>query len=158
MQLSSAHAACPRRRARTRTSFVDSWAIRPPSTLVANRYVNGTIFSKGGPFHTDRFGRVVVLHGVNAVYKLPPYTLSVTPGHVNSLDDRDAALMNRLGFNVVRLGIIWQEIEPGRGGPNQAKVCRAGPSSDPGMWSEKVAQSYLDQVAQLVATLGRQHT
>ena len=34
--------------------------------------------------------------------------------------------MQRLGFNVVRLGIEWQALEPGSGGPNQPQVCTPG--------------------------------
>ena len=39
--------------------------------------------------------------------------------------------MQSLGFNVVRLGIEWQALEPGSGGPNQPKVCTPGSSREP---------------------------
>ncbi len=39
--------------------------------------------------------------------------------------------MRSLGFNVVRLGIEWQALEPGSGGPNQPKICAPGAPTDP---------------------------
>ena len=37
--------------------------------------VSGPIRSPGGPYLYDREGRVVLFHGVNAVYKHPPFEL-----------------------------------------------------------------------------------
>jgi hypothetical protein len=62
------------------------WAVPPaqaatpdpsaPSTGVASMdTLNGFISAPGGPFLRDRYGRAIILHGVNAVYKLPPYEL-----------------------------------------------------------------------------------
>jgi endoglycosylceramidase len=65
--------------------------------------------------------------------------------------------MSADGFNVVRLGVIWAGIEPGTGGPNQAKVCTPGPYKDPGMWNQRTAEAYLSQVTAVVAELGRFH-
>ncbi|HLG67783.1 MAG TPA: hypothetical protein VKV36_07935, partial [Acidimicrobiales bacterium] len=42
----------------------------PPGSLLS-----GYLRAPGGPYLRDRYGRVVFLHGVNAVYKLPPYEL-----------------------------------------------------------------------------------
>ena len=125
--------------------------------LPANAYLSGPLHAKGGQFLTDDLGRVVQMHGVNAVYKLAPYRMTVTPGKVNTLNDADAERMARLGFNVVRLGVLWEGIEPGQGGPNQASVCSSGPGGDPHMWSDEVASRYLDEVAKVVAALGRHH-
>lgn len=128
------------------------------STLGKNTYVNGTLSSKNlGPFLVDRFGRVVTLHGINAVYKRAPYTLTVAPGQPNSLAAADAARIANLGFNVVRVGVIWAGIEPGSGGPNQPQVCTRGTASDPHMWNSKIASAYLRQVAQVVNELGAHH-
>ena len=127
------------------------------ASLARDTYVNGPISSKGGPFMTDRFGRTILLHGVNAVYKYAPYTLTVSPGQPNSLTTADARRIALLGFNVVRVGIIWAGIEPGTGGPNQPQICTPGPSKDPGMWNEQVAQTYLSQVAKVVDELGKYH-
>jgi endoglycosylceramidase len=122
-----------------------------------NTYLSGPLSSAGGPFMTDRFGRTVILHGVNAVYKLAPYTLTVQPGQPNSLDAADAQRISEDGFNVVRVGVIWAGIEPGSGGPNQPKVCTRGPHKDPGMWNQKVADAYLQKVDAVVKELGRFH-
>ena len=128
------------------------------STLVKNTYVSGPLLSKNlGPFMVDRFGRVVTLHGVNAVYKRAPYTLTVEPGQPNSLAESDAARIAKLGFNVVRVGVIWAGIEPGSGGPNQPQICNRGTPSDPHIWNQQVASSYIAQVAQVVRELGLHH-
>ena len=42
--------------------------------------VQGPLKSTDGPFLTDALGRVIFLHGVNAVYKLRPYELYPAPG------------------------------------------------------------------------------
>ena len=65
--------------------------------------------------------------------------------------------MSELGFNVVRLGVIWAGIEPGSGGPNQPGICTLGAAKDPGMWNQKVADVYLARVRQVVNELGRHH-
>ena len=41
--------------------------------------VSGAISAPGGTYLKDRLGRVVVLHGVNAVYKRAPYELFRPP-------------------------------------------------------------------------------
>lgn len=93
----------------------------------------------GGPFLVDAQGRRVELHGVNLVAKCAadtyassapgtpclPGANSSLPGY--SLDPQatdpgrrftaaDAATLHRLGFSVVRLGIIWAGLEPGPSG------------------------------------------
>lgn len=143
----------------TDRQFSPKRAAGTPSSgsLAANTHISGTISAPGGQFLTDDHGRIVTFHGVNAVYKRAPYHLTVEPGKVNSLSDADAARIQRLGFNVVRVGILWEGIEPGTGGPNQPNVCAPGRPADPHMWDEAKAQRYLDEVAKVVATLGRHH-
>jgi len=136
----------------TRSSGIESLA-----GMERNTYVNGPLSSKGGPFITDRFGRIVTLHGVNAVYKRAPYTLTVQPGRPNTLGTQDAARIAALGFNVVRLGVIWAGLEPGTGGPNQPAICTPGTPHDPGMWNQQTATAYLAQVQKVVDELGRHH-
>jgi endoglycosylceramidase len=66
--------------------------------------------------------------------------------------------MQRLGFNVVRLGIEWQALEPGSGGPNQPQVCTAGApetTSQVNEWNQSVAEQYLDHVAATVKVLAQ---
>jgi endoglycosylceramidase len=60
-----------------------------------------------GTWITDDDGRVVMLHGLNQVYKVPPFEPSA-----GGFDEKDAALLSDSGFNVVRLGVIWAGVEP----------------------------------------------
>jgi endoglycosylceramidase len=63
-----------------------------------------------GRWITDAQGRVVNLHGINMVYKRPPYA----PDAVGFGDD-DAAFLAAEGFNAVRLGVIYAAVEPAPG-------------------------------------------
>ena len=85
--------------------------------------------SHRGRWFTDAHGRVVVLHGVNMVAKLPPYD----PGKMGFSDD-DAAFLARQGFNTVRLGIIYKGLEPQRG---------------------RYRLAYLERIARIARMLGR---
>ena len=60
-----------------------------------------------GRWITDARGRVVILHGLNMVYKQPPYE----PRAIGFGAD-DAAFLRRNGFNTVRLGLIYKAVEP----------------------------------------------
>jgi endoglycosylceramidase len=82
-----------------------------------------------GRWITDARGRVVIVHGTNMVYKLPPYD----PAAVGFGND-DAAFLARIGFNAVRVGVIWKAVEP-----------------RPGVYD----RAYLEQIARTVATLAR---
>ena len=84
-----------------------------------------------GRWVTDARGRVVVMHGINMVYKLPPY-YPATAG----FDNDDAAFLRRIGFNVVRVGVIWKAVEP-----------------LPGVYDEQ----YLRRIGRTIATLSRHH-
>lgn len=77
----------------------------------------------------DGSGRKVLLRGFNSD------ALVSYPNHPPApLDERDATLIQHAGFDVVRLGIDWAQIEPVRGRINQA---------------------YLDRVTETVAMLNR---
>ena len=80
-----------------------------------------------GRWLIDAAGRVVVLHGLNQVYKVPPYTPSA-----DGFGDDDAAFLAANGFNGMRVGIIWAAVEP-----------------QPGMYDD----NYLASVAQTVQIL-----
>jgi endoglycosylceramidase len=82
-----------------------------------------------GRWFTDGDGRVVVLHGLNMVYKRAPYA----PDAIGFGDD-DAAFLASEGYNTVRLGLIYKAIEP-----------------QPGQYDE----AYLDRIQNTVNTLGR---
>jgi endoglycosylceramidase len=60
-----------------------------------------------GRWMTDADGRVVVLHGLNQVYKVPPYEPSA-----DGFGDDDAAFLQANGFNAMRVGVIWAAVEP----------------------------------------------
>jgi hypothetical protein len=77
----------------------------------------------------DQDGRRVLLHGfdVDALVSFP----NNPPAPV---DEHDAGLMQAAGFDVVRLGIDWAQLEPKRG---------------------RIDQTYLDRVASTVEMLNR---
>ncbi len=125
--------------------------------LPATAGVSGLIRAPGGPYLRDSNGAVVILHGVNAVYKHPPFELFPAPGKPWNFSANDARRIAALGFNVVRLGILWQGIEPGSGGPNQPSVCTPGPPGHPHMFNLAVANAYLAHVAQTVNLLAKYH-
>ncbi len=100
---------------------------------------------------------MVFLHGVNAVYKRAPYELYADPGKGWSFTRADAARMALLGFNVVRLGVIWQGLEPGTLGPDSPGICTPGTPRDPHQFDARVASAYLARVARTVDLLGRFH-
>jgi endoglycosylceramidase len=81
-----------------------------------------------GRWLTDGRGRVLVPHGLNMVYKRPPYAPAAT-----GFGADDARFLAVNGFDVVRLGVILGAVEP-----------------QPGI----IDQVYLDDVARTVATLG----
>ena len=112
------------------------------------------LHSPGGPYLYDANGRVVLLHGTNVVYKHAPYIAYPDPGTPWDFSAADAARMQTLGFNVVRLGIEWQALEPGSGGPNQAAVCAPGPPGTRRV-QPRVAERYLQHVAATVKLLSR---
>lgn len=64
----------------------------------------------------DEAGRVRLFHGVNAVFKLPPF-LPELDGFdpSNSLNTQDIAQLQEWGFNAVRLGVMWPGLEPVKG-------------------------------------------
>ena len=68
-------------------------------------------------FILDNSGRYSIFHGGNVVVKLPPY-LPITDkfDYQYSLNTpEDLETMKRLGFNSVRLGVIWEAVEKAPG-------------------------------------------
>ena len=94
----------------------------PPDTGLASSGL-----SQSGRWVTDATGRVVVLHGVNQVFKVPPYLPSA-----DGFGDDDAAFLATNGFDAVRVGVIWAAVEP-----------------QPGVYDD----AYLDGIAATVRTL-----
>jgi endoglycosylceramidase len=82
-----------------------------------------------GRWLTDADGRVVILHGTNMVYKRPPYYPAAA-----GFDNSDGAFLEHIGFDAVRLGVIWKALEP-----------------EPGVYDA----GYLRRIAATVAMLAR---
>jgi len=131
--------------------------LQPAPTLAGRPPVSGPLRSPGGPFLYDDHGRVVTLHGVNVVYKRPPYEVYPDPGQPWNFTAADASLMARLGFNVVRLGMTWSGLEPGTARANDPAICRRGTPRNPGQFNKSILDRYLAHLAQTVDLLGRYH-
>jgi endoglycosylceramidase len=82
-----------------------------------------------GRWMTDEQGQVVILHGLNMVYKQPPYEPAA-----GGFGSAAAATLESDGFDVVRVGVIYSAVEP-----------------EPGIFSA----SYVDSIERTVAELGR---
>ncbi|HKC27857.1 MAG TPA: cellulase family glycosylhydrolase [Jatrophihabitans sp.] len=67
----------------------------------------GSGLAQTGRWVTDASGRVVVLHGVNQVFKVAPYEPAA-----DGFGDDDAAFLAQNGFDAVRVGVIWAAVEP----------------------------------------------
>jgi endoglycosylceramidase len=67
----------------------------------------------------DSRGHVLVLHGVNMVYKLAPYAPDQT-----GFGADDARFLARNGFTAVRLGLTWEAVEPRPGAYDDAYLAR----------------------------------
>lgn len=60
----------------------------------------------------DVHGRSTLFHGVNVVYKIDPYIPSQTDFDPQlSLNDKDIDDLVKWGFNLVRLGVMWEAVE-----------------------------------------------
>jgi endoglycosylceramidase len=145
----------------------------------------GSVRAPGGPFLRDAHGRRLELHGVDLVAKCgggarpmsaagtpcvgpptgsqPAFVLSPTasdPGR--RFTAADARSLHALGFTVVRLGIIWQGLEPGPpdARPNDPRYCaphRAG-TAFPGLGADdpyrsSAVRSYLARTDRIVTLL-----
>jgi endoglycosylceramidase len=119
--------------------------------------VSGALRAPGGPYLYDRYGRVVFLHGVDAVYKYPPFELYPDKGKPWNFSAADASLMARLGFNVVRLGMTWSGLEPGTAPSNDPAICGAGAPGNPRQFSQAAFNRYVYHLRQTVNLLGRFH-
>jgi endoglycosylceramidase len=72
-----------------------------------------------GRWITDASGRVVILHGLNMVYKLPPYAPDAA-----GFGADDAAFLEAHGFNSVRLGTLYVGVEPQPGSYDNGYLAR----------------------------------
>jgi endoglycosylceramidase len=81
-----------------------------------------------GGWLTNSVGQVVMLHGLNEVYKMAP-----GDPLASGFNNDDAAFLAENGFNAVRVGVIWSDLEP-----------------EPGVFDA----TYLQSIEQTVQTLG----
>ncbi|MBI3171121.1 MAG: cellulase family glycosylhydrolase [Hydrocarboniphaga effusa] len=77
----------------------------------------GPQLRRDGRFMVDEKNRVVLLHGVNAVWKLAPY---FPPSQAAGFVAADADWLRDHGFNTVRLGVIFAGVMPQPGAVDQA--------------------------------------
>ncbi len=117
----------------------------------------GPVTAPGGPFLEDRYGRVVLLHGADLAYKVAPYEVTVTGAGPNVLTTREVEAMAGLGFDVVRLGIIWKGLEPGHGAIDGASVCAPGMPrpSESSEFVPSTFDAYLQRLDGTIALLAR---
>jgi len=126
-------------------------------TVGGDPAVVGPLAAGGGPFLRDAMGRVVILHGVNVVYKHAPFEVFPDPGRPWNFDAHDASLLARLGFNLVRLGMTWRGLEPGTAPSNDPAICTPGPPRDPHQLDLAVLDVYLARLKKTVDLLARFH-
>src|SRR5689334_13368638 len=62
-----------------------------------------------GRFLVDQYGRVVIVHGLNMVWKRAPYA---PPDTAAGFTSKDAAWLAKYGFNGARLGVLWAGVTP----------------------------------------------
>jgi endoglycosylceramidase len=145
----------------------------------------GIVQAPGGPYLTDALGRRLQLHGANLVAKCGggarPTTAAGTPcvgpaqgprlAYVLSpaaidparrFTASNARTLASLGFNVVRLGIVWEGLEPGRPGvgPNDPVYCGAHPRGAPfpslgraNPYDPPTVRAYLARTDKIIALL-----
>ncbi len=117
----------------------------------------GPLRAPGGSELVDQDGRVVLLHGVDLVYKIPPYEVEVNGTGSNVLTPAEAQRMAQLGFTVVRLGVIWRGLEPGTDPINDPAICRAGTPRASGVdqFDAAVFDAYMARLQDTISMLAR---
>ena len=117
----------------------------------------GPLRSPGGAGLVDQDGRSVLVHGVDLVYKIPPYEVEVNGTGPNVLTPHEAQRMAQLGFDVVRLGIIWKGLEPGTDPIDDPSICTPGKprSAGPDQFDAKVFDGYVSRLESTVSMLAR---
>lgn len=79
---------------------------------------NNTLF-------VDQYGRYAVFHGVNCVQKLFPFYPQLEHFNANSsLTDVDLENLRGWGFNVIRLHVAWEGVEPTKGNYNYTYISK----------------------------------
>jgi len=99
----------------------------------------------------DKYGRVRIFHGVNAVLKESPWLPKTDDFTEDSLDPKTMDFLQDWGFNVVRLGVMWPGVEPTPGQIDQSYLKRVG------QLSADLAQRGIYTIADLHQDLGSRH-
>ncbi|MDR3416003.1 MAG: cellulase family glycosylhydrolase [Nevskia sp.] len=92
-----------------RSSEVQAGAPAPAVRTAANAAAVHQQLRRAGNWLVDGDGRVVIVHGVNAVWKRAPY---VAPDSVNGFTAADADWLAANGFDAVRLGVLFAGVMP----------------------------------------------
>ena len=111
----------------------------------------------GGSFLRDAHGRVVLMHGVNLMYKVPPYEIVTSGTGINVLTNAEATSIASDGFDVVRLGILWKGLEPGTAPVNDPAICTPGKpkAAGPGQFDAKIFNAYMTKLEQTISLLAQ---
>merc|ERR1719201_2363786 len=73
----------------------------------------------------DSVGRQRIFHGSNVVYKTTPFIPITTKFDARySFSAEDADLMASMGYNTIRLGVLWAGLEPTRGEYNMTYMAQ----------------------------------
>jgi len=96
------------------------------------------------------------MHGADLVYKVPPFEVEVSGTGPNVLTVPEVQRMASLGFDVVRLGIIWKGLEPGTAPINDPAICAPGTPRTTGsrQFNSSVFNAYLTKLDATIALLG----
>ena len=84
-------------------------SVAPPTASAATPPGPKPPLTHVGRWITDAKGRAVILHGLNMVYKRPPYHPRAA-----GFGAEDARFLHRHGFDAIRLGLIYKGVEPRR--------------------------------------------
>lgn len=90
------------------TSSTNGSAVAGASSSTADQLPPPQLRRKGR-WLVDGQGRVVIIHGLNLVYKRRPYA---PPDAVTGFQVRDANWLARHGFNGARIGTLWSGLTP----------------------------------------------
>jgi endoglycosylceramidase len=108
---------------------------RPAPSGGADADGNVPTVQREGRWFVDGQDRVRLFHGVNAVWKEPPY---IPPETAGGFTEADAEFLAEQGFNAVRLGVIFAGVMPQRGEINQTYLDEieriAGWLQERGIW------------------------
>ena len=89
---------------------VASSLVAGPAPTASARPRVPRLHQEGGHL-VDQYGRVVIVHGLNLVWKRAPYAPPDTPAGFTAAD---ADWLQRYGFNGARIGVLWAGVTPDR--------------------------------------------